>query len=463
MHRRSPRPDPGRSRRRRPRAAIAVACALVAGACSEAGLVVELDAGSVDRPGATPSPGDLVTDPDDVVDLALDDVEAFWSDTFPTIYGDEFEPVERLVPYDAGTPIPDCGRERLTYEDVAANALYCPDSDYIAWDRDALIPDLQERFGPLTVGIVMAHEYGHAIQSRAFVDGATVTLELQADCFAGAWVRSLDGSIPTFATESGALDAAMAGFLELRDTVGVSGRDPGAHGSGFDRISAFQDGFDGGAATCVPYASNPPDVVAIPFTSLDDFNSEGNLPIADLIEPLIADLESFYGQLVRLEGGTWQPITELVAVDPAVDVVTCGSERIAGADLELASLFCEDDGAIYLDDAELVPSLTEIGDFAFGGELARLYAFAAQFRLGIEDTAASLGLHADCLTGVYAAAEFGRTIDDQQLILSPGDLDEIIIAFLAFGETEGVTAFERTTAFRTGFVGGAGTCRDYVS
>jgi len=39
------------------------------------------------------------------------------------------------------------------------------------------------------------------------------------------------------------MDTALAGVLDLRDTPGTSNIDPNAHGSGFDRVSAFQDGF----------------------------------------------------------------------------------------------------------------------------------------------------------------------------------------------------------------------------
>jgi len=33
-------------------------------------------------------------------------------------------------------------------------AFYCPDGDFIAWDAQTLVPQLQEDFGPLLVGVV---------------------------------------------------------------------------------------------------------------------------------------------------------------------------------------------------------------------------------------------------------------------------------------------------------------------
>lgn len=425
-----------------------LAAAVVLAACSESDL--RLDAGV-----ATADPASS----DQVVSLALDDLAVYWSERLPEVYGVDFEPVADLVPYGPTTPTPQCGPTELDYDDVAENALYCPDEDLIAWDRVALIPQLQEEFGPLTVGIVMSHEYAHAIQARAGVDGSTVTLELQADCFAGAWVDDVQDRISVFDTSGESLDDAIGGFLELRDSVGVSGGDPQAHGSGFDRVSAFQEGFEEGNEACATYEDDPPAVVAIPFGSRTDLEQEGNLPLADLIDPLLADLESFYQALFSDLGEPWDPIDGVVPVDPSVDVVDCGDEQLSGDELRLASFYCAADDTIYLDNVDLVPTLDQIGDFAVGGEIARQYAFAAQSRLELVDGDDEQGrLHADCLTGVYAAAEFLQRIPDQQLVLSPGDLDEILIAFLSVGEDTETTAFERTAAFRVGFVDGATAC-----
>ena len=441
------------SRPTRALAALAAAVGLLLGACAESDL-------QLGQPGGTSSDLDpAASSSDEVIDIALDDLEVYWAERLPEVYGVEYEPVAQFFPYGPTTPAPQCGPVGLDYEDVAENALYCPEEDIIAWDRVALMPQLQEDFGPLTVGVVMSHEFAHAIQARADVDGDTVTLELQADCFAGAWVADVNDRIPVFDAGGDSLDRAIGGFLELRDSVGVGARDPQAHGSGFDRVSAFQEGYQDGNRACAAYEDEPPNVVAIPFQSRQDQLQEGNLPIDELIEPLLLDLESFYRTYFESLGETWQPIAGVFPVDPATDDVECGNETLSGGDLELASFFCAADDTIYIDNAELVPALDEIGDFAVGGEIARQYAFAAQAQLDLFDDSTEEGrLHADCLTGVYTAAEFLQRVPDQQLVLSPGDLDEILIAFLAIGEDTGTTAFERTAAFRIGFVDGATAC-----
>jgi predicted metalloprotease len=436
--------------------------ALLAASCAQSDLTLEADR-SV-RPEPVPPPGDVLDDPDAVVDLALEDLGAFWSAALPDVYGVDFEPLRGgYVPYGPDAPLPSCGPEPLSYDIIAENALYCPAEDLIAWDRVNLLPDLQERFGSLTVGLVMAHEFAHAVQARVGVRGATVTLELQADCFAGAWVDDVDDRIATFHTGGDALDQAVAGLLELRDTLGIPGYSASAHGSGFDRVSAFQQGVEAGAGACATYADEPPAVVAIPFGSPTDQASGGNLPIDELFDPLVADLESFFTALFDGLGEDWDPVAGFETFDPADGAITCGDEELEPDELELAAFYCVDDDTAYLDAAGLVPALEEIGDFAFGGELARLYAHAAQEQLGVDpvdDVAADL--HADCVTGVFAAAEFLQQIPEQRLVLSPGDLDEIIIAFLAFGAETGATAFERTAAFRAGFVEGIGPCEDLL-
>lgn len=446
-----------------------LAAAMALAACTESDL--SLGSGDPGDPDPSVAPGAATAD--DTVAVALGDLEQYWSARLPGVYGVAFEPLEEEIAYGPSGPFPECGDEALEYEDIAENALYCPIEDIIAWDRVGLIPGLQEQFGPLTVGIVMAHEYAHAIQARGGVDGPTVDLELQADCFAGAWVADAEDRIPLFATDGGALDDAIGGFLELRDTVGVSGRDPAAHGSGFDRVSAFQEGYESGNDVCAGYEEDPPDVVAIPFTSRQDFAQGGNLPIDQLIEPLTADLDSFYTALFDQIGGPrWRSIEGPVPVNPETGRLECGDETFEGVELRFLSIYCVDDATIYMDELDLLGSLNQIGDFAFGGEVARNYAFAAQIQLGLfAPGEAGAELHADCLTGVFAAAEFLQEIPRQQLILSPGDLDEILIAFLTIGDRgslgrggdDEASAFDRTTAFRSGFVDGVPGCDAYVT
>src|SRR5690606_11659174 len=161
----------------------AVVVAVTAAACAQEadGELTVLGGSGPDGPPTPDSSGD----PGAVAEQAIVDVEAWWEDVFPEVYGGAFEPVAGYYPYGPDTPSPPCGGPPPPYEVIADNAFYCPETDIIAWDEHQLLPYLDQEFGSYTVAIVIAHEYGHAIQARADAIDRTVDLELQADCFAG--------------------------------------------------------------------------------------------------------------------------------------------------------------------------------------------------------------------------------------------------------------------------------------
>ncbi|MEQ1786350.1 MAG: neutral zinc metallopeptidase [Acidimicrobiales bacterium] len=412
---------------------------------------------------------------DQVVEAALLDVDAFWSRSYEDLYGEPYEPIEGgFWAYGPDSAQPPCGDPPPGYADIAQNAFYCPSADLIAWDNVNLVPGLYEEFGGFTLGIVFAHEFGHAIQTKSDTEGPTIILELQADCFAGAWTADVaDGGSDYFELTLQDLDKAVAGFLELRDGVGTAAEDPAAHGTGFDRIGAFVDGFEQGAERCLAYpeegASGELVVVEVPFTSEDDFQRGGNLPLDELGPLLLTDLENFWTLLFEEQGRTWTPVTDVVLLDPSVDEVECGGDTYSGDVLVNASFYCVDSDVIYLDGVNLVPTLNEIGDYAVATEIARQYAFAAQVRLGVLDNTVGTNLQADCLAGLYAFSGFAgnREGQGQELFLSPGDLDEAVIAFLLnsdasedveAGDVSVGTAFQRFDAYRAGFLQGTEAC-----
>jgi predicted metalloprotease len=265
------------------------------------------------------------------------------------------------------------------------------------------------------------------------------------------------------------LDKAVAGFLALRDGVGTDAANPAAHGTGFDRIGSFADGYEQGVEHCAGFpdalASGELVVVETPYTDQEDYQRGGNLPLSDLVPPLLEDLESFWTVAFQEQGLDWTPVNDVVGIDPRTSDVECGGEVMVKA-----SFYCPDDDTIYVDDVSLIPALREIGDYAVATEIARQYAFAAQVRLEIETDTVAANLHADCLTGAYASSGFFGTRQDhgQALFLSPGDLDEAVIAFLVNSDaSEDVedgnvsvgTAFQRFGAYRDGFLSGLPACK----
>jgi predicted metalloprotease len=455
------------------------------------------DGDDLGEPG-TPVPADDLAA---LVVAAIDDVESYWTETYPEVYDGPFEPLAGgYHPYGPNTELPICGPVPLDYEEIAGNAFYCPSEDLIAWDEATLIPEINETFGGFTVGIVFAHEFAHAIQARANVGGRTIDLELQADCYAGAWTAHVaDGGSATFEVSDDELDSTVAGMVAIRDLPGTTEGDPAAHGSAFDRIGSFQEGYENGPQHCADYENTPRRTVQIPFEPEDLLAADpGNFRLEDvgpacpedldervmsgdydrdsgeardcgLASLLEADLNVYYVTRFEELGEVWMPIDDLVLVDPARDEIECGGDTLGADELRGAALYCEDENVVVIDGAELTPQLYQIGDFAFGAEVARLWSIAAQAQLGLDASGIDASLQADCMTGLYARSLLRQVAagepDSQLLEISPGDLDEGIQGFIAFGDalaSETGTAFERTDALRTGVVEGIEGCeRDY--
>nr|WP_233528595.1 neutral zinc metallopeptidase [Antrihabitans stalagmiti] len=225
--------------------------------------------------------GDLDNPVNELAAKAISDLQNYWAAEYPDLYGEAYRPVEGgfygVIP--SSGKLPPCAGSA---DDIAGNAYYCPSKDVIAWDAEGLLPNLRERFGDFVVPIVLAHEWGHAIQARSNFEGLTVTSEIQADCFAGVWAAHAidDGGYDVNAAE---LDSALAGFLVLRDEPGTDSESENAHGSGFDRVNAFQNGFDDGATECKAYKDGTPAVVELPFNNAADAASGGNAPYDQII------------------------------------------------------------------------------------------------------------------------------------------------------------------------------------
>jgi hypothetical protein len=109
---------------------------------------------------------------------------------------------------------------------------------------------------------VLDHETGHAVQARADVDAPSVVRELQADCFAGSWTHFAETSGPAAVELT---DGALATILTLRDQPGRSAAAQQAHGLGFDRVNAFQTGYEQGAANRVRFPQQGVVTTELPF------------------------------------------------------------------------------------------------------------------------------------------------------------------------------------------------------
>jgi predicted metalloprotease len=414
-----------------------------------------------------PGPGETTSTPGragpgETATKSIQDVERFWTGEFPKLAGGKkFRKVQGgYHPYTKSSPPPDCGDQPGQYQ---PNAFYCPTGDYIAWDAQILIPQLQSDFGSLLVGVVIAHEYGHAIQVRlGQTRQPTVVLEQQADCFAGAWLGdALAGHSEVFKTVSAKqLDNTVAGLLMLRDQPGTPAMDEGAHGNAFDRIRALQDGVQDGAGKCAQYDAGNLPVTEVPFTDREDARRGGDLPYDQAVQLLSQDAQGYWERTFpKLAGQSWQDL-RVVPFDsdkPACDHPDSTAQG--------AAFSCSSQGFVAFDNRQLGPALYErIGDNAVGMLLGDLFARAAQDRRGRSTTSRTGQLAVDCLAGSWTYDILNRSPAEQQqggVTLSPGDLDEAVAALLAFGRAEdgsGPTAFDRISAYRSGVLQGLEAC-----
>jgi predicted metalloprotease len=412
-----------------------------------------------------------------VVANAVVDLEVFWSSAYPSAYGGNYRPlVGGVYAIDSGTDPNDipCA-SGASLDDILNNAFYCPPEDAMAYDQEQFLPDLAERYGDFTAAVVVAHEWGHVIQQRAQVQAPSVILELQADCFAGAWVGWVEaGDSERFSIDTEQLDQALAGILSLRDAPGSAADDPLAHGSGFDRVGAFQDGFEDGVARCAEYRNGDPEPFQWPFSETE-LLTEGDLPLGGasrdpgILDLVFPSLDAYWADTFgRLRpGSSWDPLADPVPFPPA-DPPDCGGEPVE----EFVLFVCIPDRYVGFEAVDTIPAAYEQGgDFAVATLFATQYGLDVVDQLGSASDQVTATLQGDCFAGAWAAALLPRDVDgppeDYLLVLSPGDLDEGVAVLLSFRsdtdrERQG-PGFDRVRAYRAGVLRGADACLEVGS
>lgn len=159
---------------------------------------------------------------------------------------------------------------------------YCPPEETVYIDPtffDVLEQQFGDDAGPLAQLYVLAHEYGHHIQQITGIfdqypsngSGPTsngVRTELQADCFAGAWVQGMselkdaDGvpylQAPTEGQIRDALEAAAAvGDDHIQQqATGQVNPESWTHGSSEQRQRWFTNGYQRGVGACDTFSGS---------------------------------------------------------------------------------------------------------------------------------------------------------------------------------------------------------------
>jgi predicted metalloprotease len=192
---------------------------------------------------------------DQALELSIESLHGYWAQTLPSLFDQEYVPLQATIAYrPVQGEIPPCGEETPNPSEYTRQAFYCGRGDFVAWDAQNLFPRFYERFGDLSVGLVLAHEWGHAVQARVGYSGADPFPELQADCYAGAWFASIGDDSPLAEARTRIEPALIALFNHLGDPSGTGFDRNSIHGTPIQRQNSFKDGHDNGAAACLLYS-----------------------------------------------------------------------------------------------------------------------------------------------------------------------------------------------------------------
>ncbi|MEU7764850.1 metallopeptidase [Nocardia sp. NPDC049190] len=396
---------------------------------------------------------------------AVDDIQTYWRGEFGKEFQGEFKPVDKLLSWSAKSPRSDAVEfcKESTYHLV--NAAFCRLDNSIGWDRSVLLPTMAETFGKMAVVMVLAHEYGHAVQTMAKIVGAkdpVIVKEQQADCFAGAFMRHVaEGKARHFTINtSDGLNSVLAATVAIRDS---DPDDPDSvHGSAFERVTAVQVGFTDGPRACKGI-------------DIDEINQRrGNLPTSfdgesgeyQITEDNLVELSKALAAIL--------PIPE----KPTYDYNGANIECRNGVTTEPVS-YCAVKNVIATDIPELAQRGTANADpddplpVKVTGDYNGYVVFISRYTLAVQRShkqqlvGPKAGLRAACLSGVVTGklAQTGRPVTEGDIKLAAGDLDEAVSGLLTDGlaasDVEGKTVpsgFARVDAFRAGVLGGQNTC-----
>ena len=203
----------------------------------------------------------------------IESIQDFWTSTL----GDRYAPTQTV--FFSGSVQTDCGGATS-----GSGPFYCPADGFVYIDL-SFFDQLQQQFGAqgglFVNAYVIAHEYAHHVQNllgtNRQVDpretgptSGTVRLELQADCYAGAWANHAetvpdDSGRPLIAEITDddiarALDAAGRigdDFIQENLGDGTVDQDAFTHGSSEQRRRWFLAGYESGdPASCDTFATD---------------------------------------------------------------------------------------------------------------------------------------------------------------------------------------------------------------
>lgn len=173
----------------------------------------------------------------------------FWQAHYSVIGGDgSFPGVCNVVEYEPQSApyLNECG---LDSETASQNAFYCPGANAVMWDGPGFYHPIYTELGDAALTFITAHEFGHAaqVQSGTLPD-TSVNAELQADCYAGAYLQyaSQQGQISRDDADEVVRIVLMVGQSRIGSTWQTR-----THGTSLQRQLVVKRGFTEGVEGCI--------------------------------------------------------------------------------------------------------------------------------------------------------------------------------------------------------------------
>ena len=180
-----------------------------------------------------------------IFDIAAEDINDFWNETFKE-YGFQYtEP--RITLFDRSQVSTGCG-----VAPAQVGPFYC-NIDHTMYYPAWFMEQQWRTHGDYAVVTIIAHEWGHAVQNLlGGLDSGdyTITIELEADCFAGAYTAYANERSTKIRLDASDIEEGANALFNAGDPDGTPWWDSQAHGNGDQRYEAFMEGFKFGVTAC---------------------------------------------------------------------------------------------------------------------------------------------------------------------------------------------------------------------
>ena len=224
---------------------------------------------------------------DGYLTAAFSDIEAFWKAQFPTVYGKRLHAAVRWHLRRVSRTNRADTRLRYTADDCMPTCRATPSIAPRATSWPTTTPSCCRSSSAISVSRRWPWSWPTSSvtpssNAPASSNQPTILKEQQADCFAGAWSAHVArGESDVIKFSDSDVRGGLIAMIQVRDPVQLGGQiDANSHGTGFDRVGAYQDGFLGGPARCKTFFTEGREnkLINIPF---DPQDPSGNLPLID--------------------------------------------------------------------------------------------------------------------------------------------------------------------------------------